>query len=220
MSEGSALELLEPHLLLFMWRGLLVTFKIAGYSILLSFVLGTVIGVARYSNHPVVGRLAGFYVEAVRNSPLLLLILIMRFVSGLKPVNAGIAALTIFTAAVLAEVVRGGLNSIDRGQWEAARSQGFTYLETLSYVVLPQALRKMIPPMAGQFVTVIKDTSYVWVVGVEELTGSGMIILGQYASTAQFFAIFGFIAAVYWLLCTVLTRLARWQERRMAWLSY
>lgn len=220
MSEGSVLELLQPHLLLFMWRGLLVTFKIAGYSIILSFILGTIIGVARYSDHPIFGRLAGFYVEAVRNSPLLLLILIMRFVSGLKPVNAGIAALTFFTAAVLAEVVRGGLNAIDRGQWEAARSQGFTYLETLRYIVLPQALRKMIPPMASQFVTVIKDTSYVWVVGVEEITGSGMIILGQYASTAQFFAIFGFITFVYWLLCTSLTWLARRQEQRMAWLSY
>lgn len=219
--KGSVAELLQPHLLAAMGTGLLVTLRIAGFSILFSFLLGTLIGVIRYRNHPVFGRLAGAYVEAMRNSPLLLLILMARFViRGLSPVNSVILAMTLFTSAVLAEVVRGGLNSVDKGQWEAAVSQGFTYVQTLRHIVLPQALRKMIPPMVSQFITVIKDTSYAWVVGVEELTGSGMIILGRYASTAQFFAIFGFIALVYYVLCHLLSRLARWQERRLAWLSY
>jgi aspartate/glutamate/glutamine transport system permease protein len=218
--KGSVMELLEPHLLLFMGKGLLVTIKIAGVSILLSFCFGTLIGIARYSKHPVLGRLAAVYVEVIRNSPLLLLILVARFVSGLQPVNSGIAAMTVFTSAVLAEVVRGGLNSIDKGQWEAAKAQGFTYVETLRYIVLPQALRKVIPPLVSQFITVIKDTSFVWVVGVEELTGSGVIILGQYGSTTQFFTVFGFIAVVYWILCHLLSRVARRQEQRAAWLSY
>lgn len=220
MNDGSIAALLEPHLLLFMMKGLWVTVQIAGTSILLSFLLGTVIGVIRYSGAPILSHLAAIYVEVIRNSPLLLLILFSRFVSGLRPVNAGIAAMTIFTAAILAEVVRGGLNSVDKGQWEAARSQGFTYIQTLRYIVLPQALRKMIPPMFSQFITVIKDTSFVWVVGVEELTGSGVIILGQYGSTSQFFAVFGFIAVVYYLLCRFLSSVGRWQERRAAWLTY
>lgn len=218
--KGSVAELLQPHFFTFMGKGLLVTLQIAVVSIILSFIFGTIIGVARYSKTPVLSSLAAFYVEAVRNSPLLLLILMARFVSGLKPVNSGIAAMTIFTTAILAEVVRGGLNSIAQGQWEAAKSQGFTYMQTLRYIVLPQALRKMIPPMFSQFITVVKDTSFVWVVGVEELTGKGMIILGQYGSTAQFFAVFGFIAAIYYVVCSLLSRIARWQERRMAWLSF
>jgi len=219
--SGSATELLQPHLLAFMGTGLLVTLRIAVLSILFSFALGTLIGIIRYSKIPGLSQLAGFYVEALRNSPLLLLILAARFViGGMKPVNCVILAMTLFTSAVLAEVVRGGLASVDRGQWEAALSQGFTYVQALRYVVLPQALRKMIPPMVSQFITVIKDTSYAWVVGVEELTGSGMIILGQYGSTAQFFAVFGFIALLYYVLCRLLSRLARWQERRLAWLSY
>ncbi|HEY3364251.1 MAG TPA: amino acid ABC transporter permease [Symbiobacteriaceae bacterium] len=218
--KGSIMELLQPHLLLFMGKGLLVTLQIAVTSILLSFVFGTVIGVMRYSRHKVLAPIAGFYVEAVRNSPLLLLILFARFASGLKPVNSGIAAMTVFTTAVLAEVVRGGLNSIDKGQWEAAKSQGFSYFKTLRYIVLPQALRRMIPPMFSQFITVIKDTSYVWVVGVEELTGKGMIIMGQYGSTSQFFAIFLFIAFVYYVLCHLLGRMARALERRSILQTY
>lgn len=218
--KGSLAELLEPHFFVFMGNGLLVTLQIALFTIVLSFLLGTVVGVARYSQHPVLGRLAGIYVEAMRNSPLLLLILFARFVSGLKPVESAIAAMTFFTGAVLAEVVRGGLNAIDKGQWEAAKSQGFSYWKTLRYIVLPQALRKMIPPMFSQFVTVVKDTSYVWVIGVEELTGKGMIIMGQYGSTSQFFAIFGFIALVYYVVCHLLTRVARAMERRMALQSF
>lgn len=218
---GSLQELFQPHLFLSMGKGLLLTFQMALTATVLSFALGTVIGVARYSRHPILGRLAAAYVEFVRNSPLVLLVLFFRFAGPFsKPVQNVTAALTLFTAAVLAEVVRGGLNAVDRGQWEAARSQGFTYWQTLRFVVLPQALRKMIPPMFSQFITLVKDTSYAWVVGVEEFTGKGMIILGKYSSTVQFFAIFAVIALVYYVVCHLLSRLARWMEQRMSWLSY
>jgi putative glutamine transport system permease protein len=207
--KGSVAELLQPQFFLFLGKGLLVTLQIAGIAIALSFAAGTLFGIARYSRHPVLGRLAAIYVEGVRNVPLLLLILFARFVSRMTPIHAGIAAMTVFTAAVIAEIVRGGLNSIDRGQWEAAKSQGFTYVQTLRHIVLPQALRRMILPLLSQFTTVIKDTSYVWVVGVEELTGKGMIILGQYGSAVQFFAVFGFIGAVYFAVNFLMGRVAR-----------
>lgn len=217
---GSLSELLKPELFRFMGQGLLVTLQIGLLSILFASVLGVVTGVMRYSRMPVISQVAGAYVEAMRNSPLLLLILFFRFASPFQPLASVIVAMTLFTGAILAEVVRGGLNAVDKGQWEAARSQGFTYLQTLRFVVLPQALRKMIPPMFGQFITVIKDTSFAWAVAIEELTGKGMIIAGQYGSTAQFFAIFGFIALTYYVICHLLSRVARWQERRMNWLAY
>jgi putative glutamine transport system permease protein len=194
--------------------------RISLITIVSSFILGTLLGVMRYSGHWLFSRIAAVYIEGIRSSPLILLILLFRFTTPMKPVNSGTLAMALFTAAVVAEVIRGGLNSVDKGQWEAARAQGFTWVATLRYIVLPQALRKMIPPLVGQFITVVKDTSYVWVTGVEELTGRGVIILGQFGSTAQFFAVFGMIGLVYYILCWGINRLGIWQERRMSWLSF
>jgi putative glutamine transport system permease protein len=220
MTPGSLGELIDIDFFLFLGRGLLVTLKLASISLVLGTLFGVLIGIVRYSKAPVLGALAGFYVEAIRNSPLLLLILMAKFALQFQKENAAILALSAFTAAMLAEIVRGGLASIDKGQWEAARAQGFNYLQTLQYVILPQALRKMIPPIFSQFITLLKDTSYYWWIGGEELTGRGMILVGKYGSTLQVFAVFGFIALVYYLLCNVLTQIARRQERKMAWLSF
>jgi len=213
------LALAQWHNLRFLWQGLAVTLQISVLTIIFSFLLGTVLGVMRYSGHWLLSRLAAVYVEGFRSSPLILLVLLFRFTTPLKPVNSGTLAMSLFTAAIVAEVVRGGLNAVDKGQWEAARSQGFSWIQILRYVVLPQALRKMIPPLIGQFITVVKDTSYVWVTGVEELTGKGVIILGQYGTASQFFAIFGLIGLIYYLLCWGLQRFGLHQERRMSWLT-
>ena len=209
-------ELFQIQLFAFLLEGLYITLKIAGFTIVFSVVLGTLLGVARYSGHPLYSRLAAVYIESVRNIPLLLFILAARFMTPLAPVNSGILAMTVFTAGVMAEIIRGGLNSIPQGQWEAARSQGFSYAQTLRYIVLPQTFRNILPPLVSQFTTVIKDTSYVWAVGVEELTGKGMILLGKYGTTAQVFSIFAAIAALYFGVNYLLSVFSRAQQARLA----
>lgn len=204
---------------IFLLKGLGLTLYIAVISIILSMIIGVLVGILRNTSKGVLGKFSAVYIETVRNTPLLLWILGTRFMLKIKPVNAGILAMTIFTSAVIGEIVRGGLNSVKSGQWEAAYSQGFTRTEVLRYIVIPQALRNMIPALLSQFITVIKDTSFLWAVGIEEITGKGMILMGNYATTPQVFMIFGTIALMYFVINYLLSTVFRSQHEKLALLQ-
>ncbi|PFK46368.1 glutamine ABC transporter permease [Bacillus cereus] len=170
--------------ILFLLKGLLVTLEIAVIAILLSFIIGSVVGTLRYTKIPVVSQLLALIVEIIRNLPLLLIIFFTYFAlpeAGLKLeiTTAAIVALTIFEAAMISEIVRSGLLSIEKGQIEAARASGLSYVQTLWHIILPQALRRMVPPLVSQFISLLKDTSLAVVISLPELMHNAQIINGQ-----------------------------------------
>lgn len=168
----------------FLLEGFLVTLQVAFISIICSFLIGSIIGILRYAKIPVLSQVLMLLVETIRNLPLLLIIFFTYFAlpemgMKLEIKTAAIVALTIFEAAMLSEIVRSGLLSIEKGQIEAARSSGLTYLQTLQYVILPQALRRMVPPIVSQFISLLKDTSLAVIIALPELTHNAQIINGQ-----------------------------------------
>lgn len=168
----------------FLLQGFGVTLEVAFISIFFSFLLGAIIGTLRYARIPAVSKVLAILVETIRNLPLLLIIFFTYFALpeiGIKmPVTlSAIVSLTIFESAMLSEIIRSGLNSIEKGQIEAARSSGLNYVQTLRYVVMPQALRRMVPPIVSQFISLLKDTSLAVVIALPELTHNAQIIYGQ-----------------------------------------
>ncbi len=195
--------------MVFLARGLWITLVIALISIGLSFVFGSILGIARFCGHGIWKKLASLYVDIIRNIPLLLFIIGFRFTLPLKPVASAITAMTVFTSAMVAEIVRGGLNSVPSGQWEAALSQGFSFAGTMIHVVLPQAVKKILKPLMGQFVTTIKDTSLCQVIAVKELMYSSMIVMGKFVTGTQVIIMYGLVAVIYFIVNTILLGLSK-----------
>ncbi len=198
-------------ILSFLGQGLLNTLYIAAATIALSFVFGTILGLLRQSKMPVFSQLAAFYVETVRNIPLTLFIISMRFMTKLPPLESGIAAMTVFTSAIVAEIVRGGLNSVGKGQWEAAYSQGFSWVGSLRYVIVPQAVRRIRSPLVSQFVTTIKDTSFCAVVGTYELSFTSKIAAAHRSmvTAEDIIVIYMTVTVMYYLINLVFATIAR-----------
>ncbi len=214
--------LLSWEAITFIGRGFWLTIRMAVAVIVLSFALGVVLGLTRYSGHWLWGRLATLYVETVRNLPMLLVMLFVRLKTGKIFVALGfsapvfwatVAGMTAFVSSVTAEIIRGGINSVDRGQWDAAFAQGFSRIQCMRHIVLPQALRRMIPPLTSQFVTVVKDTSYAWALGLEEMTGAAVIFFTKYQNPMQTFLA---VAWVYFSINFLMSTFARRMEKRLA----
>lgn len=202
----------------FLLEGLKVTLTIALATIILSIVIGTILAVLR-RNKGVLGGIAAVYIETFRNTPLILWILVCRFLIPIKPMNSGILSMTLFTTAIMAEIIRGGLNSVPNGQYEAGRAQGFSIYQVLWYIILPQAFRNMVPALLSQVVTTIKDTSFLWVVGIQDLTGKGMILMGSFVSSDQIFIMYGLLAVIYFTINFALSFIVRTQQGKLALMS-
>ena len=204
------LEVLSPTNLTFLLNGLGLTLYLSAIIIVLSTLLGTILAVMRNGKNAPLRWMASIYIEFVRNVPNLLWIFTIFLVFQLKSTQAGLTAFTVFTSAALAEIIRGGLNSIDTGQTEAGLSQGFTQFQILIYIILPQAIRKMLPSIISQFVTVIKDTSLLYsVIALQELFGASQILMGRNFETTAVFTLYVVIALVYFAISSFSRYLAK-----------
>jgi His/Glu/Gln/Arg/opine family amino acid ABC transporter permease subunit len=209
---------LDPAILRFFGQGLLETLSLSFTSIVLSFVAGLLFALGRLSRRRLLRWPSIFYIETIRALPVLLLIVyfgikgtaLFRPIFGpafeLSRYWAGVIGLSLYTSAVLAEIIRAGIVSLPRGQTEASRALGLTYVQSMRHVILPQALRLMVPAMVGQLTTIIKDTSLVGTIGVFELVRQGRVIYTQYFNPIE---VFLFIAVVYFVICLVLSQLSR-----------
>ncbi|WP_147804210.1 amino acid ABC transporter permease [Alkalicoccus halolimnae] len=169
----------------FLWRGIQLTLMVTFVGVFFGFIIGSLVGLMRLSKSKIVYGIATVYIEAVRGTPILVQALFLYFaVSDFFGINfsalqAGIIAIAINAGAYIAEIVRGGVESIDKGQTEAGRSIGMTSTQTMRYIVWPQAFRRMIPPLGNQFIVSLKDTSIFAVISLGEMT----YLIRQYVST-------------------------------------
>jgi putative glutamine transport system permease protein len=210
----------SPANLNFLLEGFYVTMKVAVISIILSFIIGGAIGTVRFAKVPILSKVLAVLVETIRNLPLLLIILFTYLALPELGINmsitlSAIVALTVFESAMLSEIVRGGLNSIEKGQMEAARSSGLTYVQALRTVVLPQALRRMVPNLVSQFISLLKDTSLAVVIALPELLHNAKIIQAQ-GQQDFVIPIFILIALMYFTVNYILSLLAKRLELKSA----
>lgn len=202
----------------FMMKGLLLTIVIAFCTIMLSLFFGTIMAMIRHfctGKRSILSWLAGAYIEFFRCTPNILWILWIRFTMQGDPTVKAIFACTLFTTAVVAEIVRGGLNGIPKGQFESAASQGFSFWQTMFYIVLPQTYKSIIPAMLSQVITIIKDTSFLKVVDIAEFMRNSSVVMGQLRSPAQIITMYGFIALTYFVICFSLSCAVRYYQKKV-----
>ena len=211
---------LTPANLRYLFSGFATTLSVAAISIVLSVIIGTVFGIIRNYDKFILKKLVGFYVELFRNTPNLLWVFICFIAAPFPtPFSRCCCAYVLFTSAMMAEIVRGGLNAIPKGQFEAAASQGFTFIGTLWHIVIPQCFRKILPTMMSQITTVIKDTSFLAQVAVAELLYNTKdlqsklyVYTGHSVTFAEMCVLFGFAMLLYFIINFALSSGAHWLQ--------
>lgn len=221
--EGEAEAFSIASMLPTLLYGAGITILLTAFSVFFGTIGGTLLATASISDFKPLGWLCRIYIDFFRGTPLLVQIFMIYF--GLPSLLQGmgiefsfnrfvaaITALSLNSAAYLAEIIRGGIQSIDRGQWEASQSMGMGWTQTMRHVIFPQAFRRMLPPLGNEFITMIKDTSLVAIIGFEELFRQGQLMV---ATTYRAFEIYAAVALIYLFLTFIASRIFSWLEKRL-----
>lgn len=197
-------------------EGLMVTIQISAISLGFTLLIGLTTAILKLSNSWVGRGLANIYIEVVRNTPLLVQIYLLYFVFGpvigLDRFSTAVLALALFQGAYTAEIFRGGLKSIPKGQFEAAKSLGLNPFYTFYDVILPQLLQRTLPPLTNEVISLIKNSSIVSVMAIFDLTTEGRNIVSE---TAMPFEIWFTVAGIYLALTLTLSALSAWMEHKL-----
>ena len=204
----------------FLLNGLWMTVQISLVTIICGSILGFVVGMLRTVGGWPVSATLGIYIHALRGTPFLVHLYVIYFVLSstgiswlqLEAFPAAVIALSLYTSTYVAEIVRAAIQAVPRGQAEGARSTGMTALQSMWYVVLPQAVKLMIPPMGGVYVIIIKGTSIVSVIGIAELVRAGEHATQRHPR--ELMLIYGMTALMYFAYCYPVLRIARWAETK------
>jgi len=201
--------------------GLYLTLLLAVVSISLSFPIGALVGMGRVSNLPAIRGFSILYIELIRGIPLITMLLwffvFVTLLSGdaITRVMRAMIGLTIFTSAYVGEIVRAGIQSVPRGQTEAARAMGLSSVQTMRFIVLPQAVKNMIPSLVGQFISLFKDTSLTVIIGLSDLVGTGRSLLAITRYLHDTREVYVFLLVVYFIFSSLMSYGSRLLEKRL-----
>ncbi|HWJ03321.1 MAG TPA: amino acid ABC transporter permease [Verrucomicrobiae bacterium] len=203
-------------------KGAVLTLELTAAAVAIGTIIGLLMAIARLSVRRWIAWPAAAYVDFFRGTPLLVQIYLIYFGApqllqfqppDSYPYIAGIIALSLNSGAYIAEIFRAGIQSIDRGQTEAARSLGMTKGQAMQFVILPQAFKRVIPPLGNEFIAMLKDSALVSVISIEELLFSGKIIVGR---AFKPFEIYISVAVIYLVMTLTISRIVNYMERRLA----
>lgn len=195
-----------------------ITIQITAISVFLGLIIGMFVGIARISHVKPLSILAAIYTDFLRGTPLLVQIFLIYFAlpiilnQRVDPFLAAITACGINSGAYIAEIFRAGIQAIDSGQMEAGRSLGMTWVQTMRYIIIPQAFKNIIPPLGNEFIALLKDSSLVSVIGFEELTRRGQLIIARTYGSME---IWLSVALIYLVMTLAISRLVAYMEKRL-----
>jgi His/Glu/Gln/Arg/opine family amino acid ABC transporter permease subunit len=205
-------------------KGAVLTVEITALSVFFGMLIGLIMGLGKLSKKLYFKIPAMVYIDSIRGTPLFVQILLFyyglpnlyfQFTGSpftIDPMIAAVVVCSLNSGAYVAEIVRAGIQSIERGQMEAARSLGMSHSQAMRYIILPQAFKRIVPPLGNEFIVLLKDTSLLSVIGVVELTQSGKLYVA--ATYAAFPAYIG-VALVYLVMTLTISRFVAWTERRL-----
>lgn len=194
-----------------------ITIEITAFSVAIGFFIGLFVGIARISQFKILRIMAAVYADCIRGTPLLVQIFLIYFAlpmaigQRVEPFIAAVAACGINSGAYVSEIFRAGIQAIDVGQMEAGRSLGLTWWQTMRFIILPQAFKNILPPLGNEFIAMLKDSSLVSVIGFEELTRRGQLIIAQ---TYGSFEIWMTVAVLYLIMTMAISRIVAFLEKR------